>query len=38
MSGVLAGSLSYGERRQLELAMVLAAQPGCCCWTNQWQA
>ncbi|WP_439672385.1 ABC transporter ATP-binding protein [Cupriavidus necator] len=26
-SDVLAGSLSYGERRQLELAMALAAQP-----------
>ena len=33
-----AGELAHGEQRQLELAMALAAGPGCCCSTSRWRA
>ena len=35
-AGVLAGRLSHGEKRALELAMALAAQPKPSCSTSPW--
>ena len=32
------GELAHGERRQLEIAMVLATGAKCCCWTSRWPA
>jgi ABC-type branched-subunit amino acid transport system ATPase component len=37
-TGVVAGQLSHGEQRALELAMALATRPQCCCSTSRWPA
>jgi branched-chain amino acid transport system ATP-binding protein len=35
---VPAGSLSHGEKRQLELAIAWRRTRGCCCSTSRWRA
>ena len=34
----IAGTLSHGHQRQLEIAMALAGSPRCCCSTSRWRA
>jgi branched-chain amino acid transport system ATP-binding protein len=33
----IAGALSHGEQRQLEIAMSLAGDPKVLCWTSHWR-
>jgi branched-chain amino acid transport system ATP-binding protein len=34
----IAGTISHGEQRQLEIAMAWPPSRRFCCWTNHWQA
>ena len=34
----LAANLAHGEQRALEVAMALASNPRCCCWTSRLPA